>query len=632
MRLAELMPITNLIPAAVHEASGDREAALRALNLVEGWSQAFEPDSAFTRVAELLPGADLYAFAVHVQAGFYAQALRSLTKTSWVNVAADTATLTIDCSSLKDLLCVGTEMTGVAVQPRQFSLVVGLKDVLTSFLIIDKEGHRRVLRTGVDLERLGQGPDAMKLTRELLESLVNEKMTRSVTRFNDNMPQRLDWLQEVFNWYIPQWRSQSRLHFAAWPSCPAPLPRVPKEFVEACQESMPWIQFRHGPLPEVRPTRIRPGRQSRNFATAASAVGCFSAVGALGVGAKVSPLLCIAGLVAGASELGRMAVRRTAALLDTSNSTVWANVVSAPQPRWVWRSRQGHTNGVGARDEVAPGAAAVAPAVAACRADGSHACGSAALAQKLQQQQQRQQHQIPATSSEASSSSSSSYSEASSGSAAVPSMTPPGSSPATSDDECDGGSHSREARNSKHREHAQPQGLVLELQEDDAARLGGLLRSYFLQEVWGGGFRARLMQAVEPLLQAFMRWTLDVENHTTEVVVEVDLDEWEIELEGYSFNLHMPSMRFAIVLVLSLDGGVPRMKRAFAAFPDELLDNIMKGWQAQIPEWDLRELDPRFKGFRKPAHVSSRLCLKWPKPGCFRLEAHSVQSRLDLPH
>merc|ERR1711924_425989 len=100
-------------------------------------------------------------------------------------------------------------------------------------------------------------------------------------------------------------------------------------------------------------------------------------------------------------------------------------------------------------------------------------------------------------------------------------------------------------------------------------------------------------------------------------------------LEGCSFNLVFPPMRFALLLHLALDGGNPRCVRAFAALPDELVQAVARRLQDQILEWDLRELDPSFKGFTHPIHLDMQLEFRWPAKDTIQFKARSLSTRLD---
>jgi len=156
---------------------------------------------------------------------------------------------------------------------------------------------------------------------------------------------------------------------------------------------------------------------------------------------------------------------------------------------------------------------------------------------------------------------------------------------------------------------------------------GGLVRAY-AAPAWGCCF----LGLVEPVLRALARSVLETgPESTAPVVFEVELEEWEIELENYSFNLTLPSMRFAVIFHLSLEGGAPRTTRFFAVLPDGLLDRVAKKLQSQVCRWDLRELDPRFAGFTQPAHVDFDLRFRWSEDGSPLIEGRSLRSRLDLP-
>jgi len=176
-----------------------------------------------------------------------------------------------------------------------------------------------------------------------------------------------------------------------------------------------------------------------------------------------------------------------------------------------------------------------------------------------------------------------------------------------------------------------PRGVVLEFAEADASHLAGMLRSYWFDDALRGGLRAFLLRMVEPAIRALVRSVVDTDGQVAPLVIEVETEEWEIELESYSFNLRLPSMRFAVILHIGLDGGVPKCRRAFVALPHELVHRVFKCLRDQIQQWDLRELDPRFSGFTKPVHVAFDVDVEWAEEQVMKLTASSVRARLDLP-
>eukprot|EP00435_Cladocopium_sp_Y103_P043632 s2722_g12.t1 len=190
------------------EIFGPDERVSRAIDLPRSWGSASDPDSALWQMAELVPGADAVAFAVHLQGGYYAQALRSVTKTSWVNVRTEELILCIRCDSLLQIWCNKVDILHVDVIPRQFSLVVGLSDLATNFLEIDREGQRRHIK---DPEASGEETQrtAMALSKELVKGVVDEILALRIDYFTRNVPTYADWVVEFLNGYLlPKYRQE----------------------------------------------------------------------------------------------------------------------------------------------------------------------------------------------------------------------------------------------------------------------------------------------------------------------------------------------------------------------------------------------------------------------------------------
>lgn len=148
-RVAELLPGSNLVAAAVHAMNGNHNEAERALNLFDSWTQAGDPDGALAKVAELFPGTDLVAFALHMQSNQFAQALRCVCKTTWVNIEVDRVILWVNAPKVKDIAVNCSEIRGVDANPRCLSLIVGLNDIFASYLEVDR---RDLLRPNINSE------------------------------------------------------------------------------------------------------------------------------------------------------------------------------------------------------------------------------------------------------------------------------------------------------------------------------------------------------------------------------------------------------------------------------------------------------------------------------------------------
>mmetsp|Transcript_106722 Transcript_106722/g.297031 ORF Transcript_106722/g.297031 Transcript_106722/m.297031 type:complete len:799 (+) Transcript_106722:60-2456(+) len=562
-RLAELLPVSNLFAAVVHEVNGNRAEAIRALDLVESWAQALQADGPFAKVAELLPGADALAFAMHVQNGYYAHAIRSITKTAWVNVEVGQVVLYVSCTDLAHLLAKDLEAINLEIIPRQLSLLVAMSDMLTNFLRIDREGHQRVFRTVVDIERFNAtGPNTMELTKELLKAIIDEKMSRRIECFTAQVPAYAKWLVGVLNRWIPIWRKRRSM---LWLLSPRSLPIMPPLLEEEFQKAVPSVKVCAEVFQPVEAIRLRRRHRWACLAEVATASSCLAAAGCCGLGAKAAGLACGAGLLACAVQLGRAATRLVMSWLNEWNAKCWANTTANPQPKQQGEeececSQCGRPVAAVSGGDRAAAAAAASAAAAAAGGEAAKHCSEA-------------------------------------GPAAT----------------------------------ATPRGVLLELAPADTARLAGLMRAYYLDDALRGGPGAWLLRLAEPALHAFMRSAVETEGSAAPVVFEVELDEWEMELEGYSWNLRFPSMRLAVLLHLSLDGGAPRCRRACIVLPDALLQRLVQSLRQQAVGWDLRELDPRFSGFTQPVHVAFDLEAKWTSPSVLRLDALGLRSRLDLP-
>eukprot|EP00913_Durusdinium_trenchii_P029818 g27943.t1 len=154
-------------------------------------------------------------------------------------------------------------------------------------------------------------------------------------------------------------------------------------------------------------------------------------------------------------------------------------------------------------------------------------------------------------------------------------------------------------------------GVVLELPPAAVERLSPHACDYLLRSVTSK--QQSWWSSMCHLLRR--RWLLSAVNAAVDeplpLVLPIDLDPFEVSLDGYSFDLKMPSMRFAVVFQMEVTANSCHFVRVFAAFPDQLIQNLARSLQEQIQQWDLRELDPRFAGFTQPALVSFDLEMEW---------------------
>jgi len=529
--------------------NGDRDRAQRALDLFQNWADASQPDGPLFQVAELLPGVDAVAFAVHLQGGHYAQALRSVTKTSWVNVDIDEVVLLLRFRSLSNLWASKVDVARVDVIPRQLSLVVGLSDLLTNFLQTDQQGRRRSSSMAIDGGSLTRGQTVMDLSKELIKGIVDDKLSRRVDYFTEMMPDYMDWLVEIMNRYLPEYRRES----LSWRLfSPRRLPPLSEEALQELQNAFPNMTVASGPL--TMPPEISTKSRQRTLPEGSSTVSCWAFAGCLGLGTKVGMLACTAGALMGAAEAGRAVVRRVAECVNQRNMLIWDHAILRPQP-----TAEGSDN-----NSVASSSSSAPP-----ESNGENI-----------------------------------HSPNSNASSGLPDSAP---------------------------------GFVLEITADDVERLDPLARNYFLEAVSPERGPACSLRA---LFRSFShRWLLDTLRETVDTehpqpfVVDVDLDPWEVELESYSFNLKLPRMRFAFVFHLDLTrkGESTHIVRAYVAFSDDWLSNLLQSFRDQLLGWDLRELDPRFAGFTQPVYAAFDLDCSWASPDTLRLVGRALKTRLDLP-
>lgn len=673
-KMAELLPVSNLFAAAVHEMNGDADRATRALDLFGNWAQADHRDGPLWKVAELIPGTDALAFASHLQGGYYAQALRSLTKTSWVNVEIHEATLFIVMPQL-GAVSSRTLFGKCDIVPRQLSLVAGMSDLLTNFVRLDQEGHRRAFRFDVefDVEKLLQKEDKtiMDLSKALIKSITDDKLRRRIDVFTEMIPDLADWLVDVLNRKLPRWRKES----VPWRLCaPDALPPLKEDSKEVLRSIFPRLQVTAGQLQEPGPVQLKPVRARSRLPEASGAVSCLSFVGCCGLGVKVGILAGAVSLASAAAELPGAAMRAVLRNFSTDNSASWQRVMREPQPP-VPSLGETHSDSSeggsscsssGGIDEDKPPLrpdCSAAP-VSEPFADGETSASTSSPRDseglalweltalegvpywpELRVPERTEHKAVPTSASSDSRQSACSRScspqpdssEKRRGGVKEPDpaaplqasqAAAPGSEAAASED---GFCH--------HGGDGSPQhdtGVVLEVAPVDIEKLEPVLREYLREAVfpawrYAPGLGATIQGLSQRLLWTLARQAVDLKAGPVPLVIPVDTDELEVELEGYGFNLVLPCMCFALVFYVTLDGPHLGIDRMFAAFPDALVVNVLQYFKDQLLGWDLRRLDRRFKDFTNPAHVSFDLDISWESSSTLRLHARKVKSRLDLP-
>ncbi|CAL1137931.1 unnamed protein product [Cladocopium goreaui] len=377
------------------------------------------------------------------------------------------------------------------------------------------------------------------------------------------------------------------------------------------QAAFPSITVQHRSLDAPEPIRLKP----RRMPVASTSCWSFAAVAGLCGLTKVGFGACAAGCLAGAAQLGHSAVRTVIDSIGHGNARRWQSAVVAPQPAQTPAASSGAVQGLSSSDSGTLPKESPKETPTEKGSDDTAECtgttgttlpghGTAVVPQPAQ---------TPAASSGAL------QGLSSSDSGTLPKESPKETpTEKGSDDtaECTGTTGTT----------LPGHGTVLELPSEAVERLSPYLCDYLLRAVTSNQ-KSSWRRALWRLLGR--RWLLSAVHSAMKdplpLVLALDLDPWEVKLDGYSFNLKMPSMRFAVVLQVEVSSIGCSFVRAFAAFPDELVVNLVRCLQEQMQGWDLREMDPRFAGFTQPARVGFDLEVDWPSSSEIRhrLRLHS---------
>lgn len=346
-RVAELLPGSNIVVAAMQEMSGNREEAKRALNFLGNWKESGHRDGAFTKVAELLPGTDVVAFAAHMACGYYAQALRCLTKTSYLHVNVDSVVFLLRASSVQQTRLLDLQVNGVETRPKQASLLAGLMDMGTHLFQVDRHGDKRRRRkrrffivSSRDLDSLmettprhGLGAGASptghfrSYLRESVVTAVNDQLDAAMQAVWEGLPDTLDWVAE-FNTELFQGYRDSSMAF--WLALPDVMPPPSPALAGVIQKSTADIRFSFAPM--APPERVRPSRKRTDSVApeGCAAVACFACMGCIGgLGLKFCGLACLAGMAAGVAQVARSGKRHITQWFNSWNEQSWAAATAA---------------------------------------------------------------------------------------------------------------------------------------------------------------------------------------------------------------------------------------------------------------------------------------------------------------
>eukprot|EP00930_Biecheleria_cincta_P044863 TRINITY_DN30908_c0_g1_i1.p1 TRINITY_DN30908_c0_g1~~TRINITY_DN30908_c0_g1_i1.p1 ORF type:complete len:777 (-),score=133.74 TRINITY_DN30908_c0_g1_i1:29-2359(-) len=580
-QLAELLPGTNLVMAAVAEAKGDHEEAKKALNLVRQWRDVGSADGALARVAELLPGADIIAFGLMLNHGNFAQAVRAICKTRWVEVKARSSSIGLSMGCSLEDLAVTSIQSDVVIEPRAASLSSALLDVGMHLLDFDPHGRRRWQSGGSSASSSSSSSSRTKTSkRKSLKNYVgdvklakaNEALQGGLETAFKRAPEAVEALVDLTNWAVFEWKPASRTSdiimralYILFPPLVCELPgpdATPSDshlppsavFSLALRDSLPGVVVRHGPMPlnpkdfQI-PTRAELGVEEApnpclkgRLPEVSCLVGCLSLQGAvLGVH-SLAPVACLAGCAAGVGWAHRGVKARLASWANQVNAAVW-DWMSAPV---VPLSDQ--------LDATAPGT------VRRLAARGE----------------------------------------------AASSRPPPSAT--------------------------QPEGIIIEWPQELLEELDGAskLRDYFLQEFLA---RSRPLNWSHPafwLLQFFelpLRHFLDscLGGQAAPMVIPIPLPAGL-----YSDTIWLPEIRVMLILWFRFTDH-RYVTGVSVALVDGLIDQIVNVAKAQMQPEDLRSLDARLADFTEPIDLKFDVALRWAAEDRLRIEFNDLSVKLGLP-
>lgn len=573
-KLAELLPGTHLVAAALAELKGDREEAIRALNLIRQWKDVATADGALARFAELVPGLDIIQFGLMANAGQYAYAVRAICKTRWVAITAGSSALVIESGRSRDWVVAEVE-SDLRIEPKAPSLAGGLLDLFIHLLHFD--GHGR--------ERWGRNqPGPYRRRRPSWNAIQDKKLFRAneelraiLEHVTESAPDYVRYLVELTNWSVYEWQAPTRFSnrimwmlYVLFPPMryqPSPSKAPSAIFAEAFQASLSEVAAHHGPMP-LSPDEFSIPLRKRNEADwqegvpeAAAAVSCLSGVGCLCCGLHLFGFgACLAGTATALSAAKRTLKQNLIPWLNKSNAAVW---------RWM-------------SDPVRP---------------------------LLEQQAEEpdQDCRFEASRKLRGSMSGNSF-----------------FSILSSCDSCEEGEESVPVA----------EGIVFDWSKEvmQELRASEKLRDYFMSEflsvwrplnwchpaVW-------ILQLFERQLRCFMHDALD--GQTVPLVIPIPLQAGKYE----GSQVWLPEIRVMLVLWCAFSDK-RYISRVTVAMVDGTIDQIANSLKAQLMPDDLRDADPRLAGFTQPIDANFNIALKWTASDKLRIEMNDLHVKLHLPN
>lgn len=362
-KLAELIPGTNLVAAAMHEMSGDHEAAMRAIDWIGQVRDVASPDGPLARLAELLPVTDAVAFGFYVNRGEYALALRAICKTRWVEIKSSNSALLLSMGNVKhwEVLDVDSDLE---VQPVAYSIPAVLMDLFILLLDFNRDGSPRIhVQRRRRTTRSSSGSVVLPVTdgrggsvRDVMIAEANSALSGVQDYLTEKTPEYIEYCTELMNWSMYEWDPATRTSkYTMWcisfflppmpfvRQAPYKAPSAGAALANSIRDSLANVQAEHKPMP-LQDAVIPQHKRRRSYTEAAAAVSCISFVGCgVGVAVHLGPVIavpcCAAGLLsgcaAGFSAVHRYAKKNLIPLLNFNNKYVldWMSAPVVPLRR-----------------------------------------------------------------------------------------------------------------------------------------------------------------------------------------------------------------------------------------------------------------------------------------------------------
>lgn len=351
VKVAELLPGSNLIASAMLDLRGHHQEAQEALNLLKNWRQCGSPDGPLAKVAEMLPGVDVIAFGIHVQSGNFAQALRSISKTRWTTITGESIVLTMMAETLHEWTLTDLEVVKLDIDPVASFMYGGLLDVVTLLIEVNSQGQQRsrARRVRLNSPRLDGKPHralrnpvywakdrVVTICRDVVTTLLQDTLPEMV-------PDMVDSAVAAMNSLLPFYRS------SWWPYrvfLPKAVGKPPSDLEKVLSDRITHISLRHR---TVVPVRAVPAREPCRGPGTGKALGAMCCAG--GLVHSGWPLLagCALGCASGLFQLSSWARRQFVPWINARNEQAWLDATKEPKQLYKRSSSQGSCDRASAR-------------------------------------------------------------------------------------------------------------------------------------------------------------------------------------------------------------------------------------------------------------------------------------------